>query len=113
MKDSRLYLIHIRDSLARIKSYTANGKDSFYDQIVIQDAVMRNLEVMCESIKKLPDEWKNSEPDIPWHRIVGFRNKLAHDYFDIDLDVVWDIVENYLPDLEIAVEKISARFWEG
>lgn len=113
MKDSRLYLIHIRDCLARIKSYTANGKDSFYDQIVIQDAVMRNLEVMCESIKKLPDEWKSSEPDIPWHRIVGFRNKLAHDYFDIDLDVVWDIVENYLPDLEIAVEKISARFWEG
>lgn len=111
MKDSRLYLIHIRDCLARIKSYTANGKDSFYDQMVIQDAVMINLEVMCESIKKLPDEWKRSEPDIPWQRIVGFRNKLAHDYLDIDLDVVWDIVENYLPDLEIAIEKISARFW--
>ena len=113
MKDSRLYLIHIRDCLARIKSYTANGKDSFYDQIVIQDAVMRNLEVMCESIKKIPDEWKSLEPDIPWHIIVGFRNKLAHNYFDSDLDVAWDIVENYLPDLEISVEKISARFWEG
>jgi uncharacterized protein with HEPN domain len=111
MKDSRLYLIHVRDCLARIKSYTANGKDSFDEQIVIQDAVMRNLEVMCESIKKLPDEWKSSEPDIPWQRIVGFRNKLAHDYLDIDLDVVWDIVENYLPDLETAIDKISARFW--
>ncbi|MGL4501317.1 MAG: HepT-like ribonuclease domain-containing protein [Planktothrix sp.] len=111
MKEYRLYLIHIRDCLTRVKDYTSTGKDSFYEQMLIQDAVLRNLEVMCESIKKLPDEWKASEPNTPWHKIVGFRNKLAHQYLDVDLDVVWDIVENYLPELEISIEKIAERFW--
>lgn len=112
MKDNRLYLIHVRDCLNRIQSYTSRGRDSFYQNTMMQDAVMRNLEVMCESIKKLPDEWKASEPDIPWHRIVGFRNRLAHDYLDIDVDVVWDIIENYLPSLETAIENICAIFWQ-
>ncbi|MCT7978790.1 HepT-like ribonuclease domain-containing protein [Laspinema olomoucense] len=93
-----------------MKDYTSTGKDSFYEQMLIQDAVLRNLEVMCESIKKLPDEWKASEHNIPWHKIVGFRNKLAHQYLNVDLDVVWDIVENYLPELEISIEKIAKRF---
>ena len=109
MKDNRLYLIHVRDCLNRIQSYTFRGRDSFYQDTMMQDAVMRNLEVMCESIKKLPDEWKASEPDIPWHRIVGFRNRLAHDYLDIDVDVVWDIIENYLPTLDTATETICPR----
>ncbi|VXD15515.1 conserved hypothetical protein [Planktothrix serta PCC 8927] len=112
MKENRIYLIHIRDCLQRIKSYTATGKDGFYEQTMIQDAVMRNLEVMCESIRLLPDEWKASEPNTPWHRIVGFRNRLAHEYLGIDLEVIWDIVENYLPGLETAIEKIAERFWQ-
>jgi uncharacterized protein with HEPN domain len=66
---------------------------------------------MCESIKKLPDEWKASEPSIPWERIVGFRNRLAHEYLSLNLEVVWDVVENYLPDLESAIENIAERFW--
>ncbi|MDJ1174816.1 HepT-like ribonuclease domain-containing protein [Roseofilum capinflatum] len=111
MKDYRLYLIHIRDCLQRIQSYTEGGKKSFEEEIMIQDAVIRNLEVMCESIKKLPEDWKASQPNMPWHQVIGFRNKLAHDYLDLDLEVVWDVVENYLPELEIAVEKIAEQFW--
>ncbi|MEA5472233.1 DUF86 domain-containing protein [Spirulina sp. 06S082] len=111
MKENRIYLIHIRDCLQRIKSYTATGKDDFFQETIIQDSVIRNLEVMCESIKKLPDEWKASEPSIPWERIVGFRNRLAHEYLSLNLEVVWDVVENYLPDLESAIENIAERFW--
>lgn len=111
MKENRIYLIHIRDCLQRIKSYTATGKDDFFQETIIQDSVIRNLEVMCESIKKLPDEWKASESSIPWERIVGFRNRLAHEYLSLNLEVVWDVVENYLPDLESAIENIAERFW--
>ncbi len=64
MKENRIYLIHIRDCLTRIKSYTIEGKDTFFQETIIQDAVIRNLEVMCESIKKLPAEWKESQPEI-------------------------------------------------
>ncbi|MBP0019261.1 MAG: DUF86 domain-containing protein [Cyanobacteria bacterium SBLK] len=111
MKENRIYLIHIRDCLQRIKSYTVTGKEDFFQETIIQDSVIRNLEVMCESIKKLPNEWKASEPSIPWERIVGFRNRLAHEYLSLNLEVVWDVVENYLPDLELAIEKIAERFW--
>jgi uncharacterized protein with HEPN domain len=113
MKEDRIYLIHIRDCLKKIQSYTIEGKVAFFEQTIIQDAVLRNLEVMCESIKKLPDEWKESQPEILWGKIVGFRNRLAHEYLGIDLDVVWDVVENYLPPLEKAIEAIAEKFWNS
>ncbi len=113
MKDSRLYLIHIRDCLKRIKSYTKKGESTFFSDIMIQDAVMRNLEVMCESIKLLPQDWKDFQSQIQWQKIVGFRNRLAHEYLTLDLQLIWDIVENYLPDLEIAIEKIAENFWNN
>jgi uncharacterized protein with HEPN domain len=111
MKDNRLYLIHIRDCIQRIKSYTQDGKEAFFAELMIQDAVLRNLEVMCESIKKLPPEWKEPQPQREWNKIVGFRNRLAHEYLSINLDVVWDIIENYLPDLERSIEQIAEDFW--
>ncbi|ACK68725.1 protein of unknown function DUF86 [Gloeothece citriformis PCC 7424] len=113
MKEDRVYLIHIRDCLKRIQSYTTGGKTAFEEQTIIQDAVLRNLEVMCESIKKLPPKWKASEPEILWDKIAGFRNRLAHEYLGIDLEVVWDVVENYLPPLERAIEAIAERFWDS
>ena len=111
MKDYRLYLIHIRDCLARIKSYNQQGKDAFFDETIIQDAVIRNLEIMCESIKLLPQTWKDCQPQMPWEQIVGFRNRLAHEYLTIDLEVIWEIIENYLPALETAIENIAQAHW--
>lgn len=111
MKDNKLYLIHIQDCLSRINDYTKNGRDDFMENRLLQDAVLRNLEVMGESTKKLPEGWKLSEPDVKWGKIAGFRNVLAHDYLEVDLDVVWDIIENYLPDLQRAIASISDQFW--
>lgn len=113
MRDNRLYLIHIRDCLARIKSYTQQGKETFFNETIIQDAVIRNLEVMCESIKLLPPTWKASQPQLPWEQIVGFRNRLAHEYLTIDLDIVWEIIEVYLPELETAIEQIAQAHWNS
>ena len=111
MKDSRVYVIHIRDCITRIRQYTAEGKQAFVQDIKTQDAVLRNLQTMCESVQKLPDEWKAAHPNTEWSRIAGFRNVLAHQYLDVDLDVVWNIIENYLSNLEETIEAITQEFW--
>lgn len=111
MKDSRIYLIHIRDCITRIKQYTVEGKQVFFQDIKTQDAVLRNLQVMCESVQKLPSEWKNRYPDIAWNNIAGFRNRLTHEYLNVDLDIIWSVIENYLPDLEITIETMAQEFW--
>jgi len=112
MKDSRIYLIHIRDCISRIKQYTVEGKEVFFQDIKTQDAVLRNLQVMCESVHKLPSDWTNTYPEIEWSNIAGFRNKLTHDYLSIDLDIVWSVIENYLPDLETTIEAMAQEFWK-
>jgi uncharacterized protein with HEPN domain len=101
MKDSRIYLIHIRDCINRIQQYTIEGKD----------AVLRNIQVMCESIQKLPNDWKNAYSETEWKNIAGFRNRLTHEYLSVDLDIVWNVIENYLPALEKTIEAMAQEFW--
>jgi uncharacterized protein with HEPN domain len=108
MKDRRLYLIHVQDCIARIRDYTQGGKAEFMASGLVQDAVLRNLEIMGESVKKLPEEWKQSQPQVEWVKVGDFRNVLAHDYLDVDLDIVWIIIEQYLPGLETAVRELMA-----
>lgn len=72
--------------------------------------MLRNLEIMGESIKQLPQEWKDSEPQIEWVRIGDFRNVLAHDYLGADFETVWSIVENYLPELRQAINRMLNVF---
>ncbi|NJN20847.1 MAG: DUF86 domain-containing protein [Leptolyngbya sp. RL_3_1] len=106
-KSCRVYLIHIRDCINRIQTYTASGKVAFWEDTKTQDAVIRNLEVLCESTRQLPEAWKAAHPEIDWRRISDFRNVLAHQYLDVDLKVVWDVAENYLPELKAAVEAME------
>ncbi|MBE9098792.1 HepT-like ribonuclease domain-containing protein [Vacuolonema iberomarrocanum] len=111
MKDPRIYVIHIRDCLSRIRDYTADGKDSFFSDTKTQDAVIRNLETMADATQNLPEAWKATCPEIDWRSVAGFRNVLAHQYLDINLNLVWNIVENQLPVLSQAIEAIAAEFW--
>lgn len=110
MKDNKVYLIHINECLEKIELYLVNGRSDFFEKQIVQDAVLRNLEIMGESIKQLPQEWKDSEPQIEWVRIGDFRNVLAHDYLGVDLETVWSIIENYLPDLRQAINRMTGRF---
>ncbi|APB34641.1 Zn-dependent alcohol dehydrogenase [Gloeomargarita lithophora Alchichica-D10] len=80
MKDNRVYLIHIRDCIQRIETYTIEGKEAFFSDIKTQDAVIRNLQTLCESTQRLPDVWKAIRPEIDWRAIGDFRNVLAHQY---------------------------------
>lgn len=113
MRNNKLYLIHIAECLARINRYLIQGKVDFMENQMIQDAVLRNLEMMGESIKQLPQEWKETEPRIEWVKIGNFTNILADDYLGIDLETVWFIIENYLPDLEQAIKRIDQQFGKG
>lgn len=76
-----------------------------------QDAVIRNLEVMAESIKKLPEEWKQDFHEISWGEITGFRNRLAHEYLGIDIDVIWEVVEFFLPSLTEVITAMIEKYW--
>lgn len=107
-KDNAVYIEHMQDSILRIDEYV-ESKAHFYDSRLVQDAVIRNLQVMAESSQRLSDEIKSRHPDIPWDDISGFRNILVHDYLGIDLDVIWSVVEQELPRLEKILNDISLK----
>lgn len=100
MKDDRLYLIHIMECIERIERYTASGRDAFFSDTMIQDAVLRNLHTLSESTQRLSAGLKDRHPKVDWYSIAGFRNVIVHDYLGVDLETVWDIVEHDLPELK-------------
>jgi uncharacterized protein with HEPN domain len=100
MKDDRLYLIHIRDCLSRIRQYTREGQRTFLASTLIQDAVIRNLQTLTESSQRLSLSLKNQHPEIDWQGMAGFRNVLVHDYLGVDVLRVWKIVNGDLPHLK-------------
>ena len=101
MKDDRLYLIHIAESIDKIEAYIADlDCSAFMENSMVQDAVLRNLQVLAESTQRLSDEFKLQHSEIEWYKIAGLRNILVHDYLGIDLETVWAVFENYLPELK-------------
>jgi uncharacterized protein with HEPN domain len=107
MKNPIIYIEHIHTSVLRIKSYTTSiNEETFLKNPLIQDAVIRNFEIIGEATKKLSNEFRLKYPDIEWKKIAGMRDKLIHDYIGVDLWAVWAVVENILPELEIQINEI-------
>ncbi len=106
MKDDRLYLVHILDCIDHILQYTSDGKDSFLADRKTQDAVLRNLHTLCESIQRISTDTKLRYSEVPWRGIGAFRNVVVHDYLGIELERIWDIVERDLPALKIQISTI-------
>ena len=100
MKDAAVFLQHIRDAIARIEVYTAAGRRAFLSDTMVQDAVIRNLEVIGEAVRNLPLDLRRQHPTIPWRSITALRNVLIHEYFGVDLEIVWRVVERRLPSLK-------------
>jgi uncharacterized protein with HEPN domain len=100
------FLQHVRDSLRAVVEYTVEGRAAFFASRMMQDAVVRNLEVVGEAVKGLDAETRARAPDVPWRRIAGMRDVLIHHYFGVDLEVVWRVVEIEVPSLLTVVEKL-------
>lgn len=106
MNQDRLYLASILDCLDRIAEYTDDGEAAFFASRLIQDGVIRNLEVIGEATKNLSAEQRNANPDIPWRQMAGMRDVLIHDYLKVNLDRVWRTVVDDLPALRDVVTSL-------
>jgi len=101
----------IQESAEKILEYTRGMSfDQFSDDHKTVDAVVRNFEIIGEASNLLPDEIKDKYPEIDWHRIRGFRNRIVHDYFGVDLQIVWKIIFDHIPGLISEISKIIRYF---
>jgi uncharacterized protein with HEPN domain len=106
-RDYRLFLEDILISIQKIEKYTADLTfEAFSGDDLVVDAVIRNLEIIGEAVKKLPRGIRERYSDIPWKEVAGFRDVLIHDYFGIDIGVVWKTIIEDLPFLKKYVELI-------
>jgi len=113
-RDYKLYLNDIIEAIHRIESYMTDlNKDEFSENSLYQDAVVRNLEIIGEAVKNIPKNFRKKNPDVEWKKIAGIRDILAHSYFGIDIDIVWDIMQNKIPELKdqinLLLSKINKR----
>ena len=106
MKSDRVLLQYILEVVARIESATKDGRDVFLASTLHQDAVLRNLHTMTETTQRLTPELKSKHSEIDWATLSAFRNVLVHDYLGIDIELVWTVVAQDVPDFKNKVERI-------
>jgi uncharacterized protein with HEPN domain len=109
-RDSSVYLEDIVTAAERVATYVAgHTRDSFAADPKTVDAVVRNLEIIGEAVKQVPQDIRQRAPDIDWTRIAGLRDILIHAYFNVDLEILWDVVANKLPGLAQKVKVLLGR----
>ncbi len=109
-RDYNAYLKDILDAIRKIENYTkAISFDDFVENELITDGVVRNLEVIGEAVKNIPEDVKDKKPEVEWEKIAGLRDILIHDYFGIDEDIVWDTVKNKLPELKEKINELLSE----
>lgn len=108
IRDDQVYLAHIVDALEQITTYTTGMDDvAFRASRLVQDAVIRQFEIVGEATKNLSDSFRASHYGLPWKDLAGFRDKLIHQYFGVDLATVWQSVVDDVPFLLNEVQKIK------
>jgi len=103
-----LLLEDILEAIGRIEKYLKDAsKEEFLEDQMMQDAVLRNITVIGEIVSRLPEEFTDKYPDIPWPRIRGMRNRLVHDYLGIDLEIVWIVTHSDLPPFKEQIKELN------
>ena len=106
MTDDRLYLTHILECIEKIEQYATVGRSAFDAEPMRQDAIIRNFEIIGEATKQLSEEARSTRPDISWREVAGFRDVLIHDYLGVNLNQVWNIINNDMPALKVAITEL-------
>jgi uncharacterized protein with HEPN domain len=102
------YLEHIQDAIGKVQRYVAGKNEAdFMADDLVQDGVIRNLEIIGEAVTKLSPELKAAHSDVPWGEISGMRNRLIHGYISVNLQIVWDTVVKVLPEFLARIEEIQ------
>ena len=108
-RDWRLYLDDILESCRRVRSYTTGlDQTGFVGNQLVYDAVLRNLEIIGEAAKRIPPDVRQQMSQTEWPKIAGMRDWLAHAYFQVNADIVWDVIENKLPELEQTIQAFQS-----
>jgi uncharacterized protein with HEPN domain len=106
-KDPKVFINHILESIQLIEEYSQNiSATEFHSNRVVQDAIIRRLEIIGEAVKNLPAIFKHNHPEIPWKQMAGIRDILIHEYFDIDLSLTWAVVYRELPVVKQKLQEI-------
>ena len=101
-------LQHVAECIARIERNTGGSRERFMASELVQDAVLRNLQVLAESTSRLGERVKATEPTVPWPEIQAFRNRLTHGYLTVNLDIVREVVRRNLPELDATVRRMRS-----
>jgi uncharacterized protein with HEPN domain len=106
-KDDSVYLRHIMDAFVQIERYTEGvSHDEFIKNSLIQDGVIRQLEVMGEASRNLSEDMRNEYPHIPWRQMISLRNRMIHAYFNVNLQIIWEIIQGDIPNLKKDIKHV-------
>jgi len=106
-KNHRLYLEDILEAVEKIQRYIKGlTYDTFVKNDMAVDAVIRNLEIIGEASKNLPEDVKDKYPDIPWKRMIGLRNIAVHEYLGVDLSIIWEVITKNLPETRSKIVEV-------
>lgn len=106
-KDNSIYVEHILECTKAILEYMdGKSKEDFLKERMLQDAVTRQIEIIGEATKNISQDFRNAHADIPWKQMAGMRDIIIHEYFDINLDVIFETASQWIPDLKGKIEKL-------
>ncbi len=107
MKDDRPYLADILQALERVEDIGRRGRTAFLADWLLQDAAIRNFEIVGEAVKRVSAELQGAHPEIPWADLAGFRDVLIHQYFRVDLEIVWALIETRVTGLRGEITRLA------
>jgi uncharacterized protein with HEPN domain len=108
VKDDRPYLVDILQALERVEQIGRRGSVAFHADWVLQDAAIRNFEIVGEAVKRVSPEFQRAHPEVPWADLAGFRDVLIHQYFRVDLQIVWSLIDRRAAGLREEITRLAA-----